>query len=134
MIDSESILQFKEVLPPTCPTLGSADQAWGPIYRLMDSPQPGPDVFKSYAALGMAPTASIVQSGKTCEWAACSLVRDPAKQKKLPRFRETHHWAARLVIPLGAGLSKASKNSNHVDFWCERSFDMHQAVVRVVTV
>jgi hypothetical protein len=118
-----------EDLPPQCPPNDSLDTAWPSIFRLIDSPHPGSNAFKSQAALGEVPPPAV----DDCRWASCSLVFDAKKQKKYPKFKRTHHWAAQLAIPQGAGRSKQT-SSNHVDFWCGNHFDMFGAVVAVVSI
>lgn len=122
-------LTYLEPLPPQCPPNDALDVAWDAVYRLIDSSQPGADAFKSYAALGDPMPLNFTDH---CRWASCSLVLDPGKQKKYAKFKNTHHWAARLKIPQGSGKSK-SKN-NHIDFWCYADFDMHAAVEAVESV
>ena len=119
---------YEEPLPDSCPPDDAADQAWDKVHRLIDSAAPGPDTFKSQAALGL----SVPHGVPECRWASCSLVFDPIKQKKLPKFRDTHNWAAVLHIPKGAGASK--RKGNHVDFWQAQGFSMTDAIVEVIAI
>jgi hypothetical protein len=60
-------------------------------------------------------------------------VFDPVKARKLPRLRDTHHWAAKLKIPNGAGRSKKT-SGNHVDFWKFAEFDMTNSIDEIVEI
>lgn len=123
------LLSWAEPLPPLCPPNDAADVEWELIYRLIDAAVPSANAFASNAALGMTPPEGMDE----CRWSSCSLVFDPKRQKKLPRFKNTHHWAAAVKVPVGAGLSKQS-SKNHVDFWCRAAFNVHTAVQNVVDI
>lgn len=122
-------LTFAEPLPPQCPPNDAVDVELVSVFRLLDSAVPGPDAFKSQNALGLPAPQGI----DLCRWASCSLVLDAKKQKKFPRFKNTHHWAAEITVPVGAGRSKQT-SSNHIDFWCGLNFKIKDAVSTVVSI
>ena len=121
-------MEFLEALPDKCPPSDADDAEWPTLFRLLDTATPGNDAFKSHAALGKGAPEGI----DACRWASCSLVLNAKKMTKYPTLKN-HKWAARLQIPAGAGLSKAS-SPNHVDFWSSSDFDMADAVVEVVEI
>lgn len=121
-------MPFAEELPPMCPPNDAIDAAYPKIYRLLRQKPPTAVNFYSHAKLGKICPEHV----DGCLWASCSLVLDPFKLKKLPRFKK-HHYAAVLHIPKGAGYSKKT-NQNHVEFWCNAEFVMLNSVVDVVDI
>ena len=120
----ETTLDFAEQLPEQCPPADASDVELEEVYRLVRSKNVDIEVFKSHAALGKVPPKGM----DLCRWSSCSLLLD-GKRSKLPALKDCD-WAARLVVPKGAGMSKQKKN--HVDFWCGKHFSLEGAVVEVV--
>lgn len=122
-------MDFLEDLPAGCPPDDAKDCELPEVYRLLTSDQVSSEDFLSQAALGVNPPKGM----DLCRWASCSLVLDAKIQKKLPKFKDTHHFAAMLRVPAGAGKSRKS-GKNHYDFWCANEFDITGSVVEVIGI
>lgn len=120
------LVQFAEPLPPQCPPLEAHEGELRQVFRLLESPHPTEDAFKSHAARGKACPKGV----DPCRWASCSLTLDTEKLRKLPKFKDTHQFAAVLNIPEKSGLAKGG--GPHIDFWRGKHFDIVAAVTRVV--
>ena len=120
-------MRYVDSLPPMCPPSDAVDQALT-LYRLVPHNPAIPANFASYLGGGVECPSHI----DPCRWASCSLVVDPAKQKRLPKFKN-YKWAAHLSIPRGSGKAKKT-SGNHYDFWCYSSFNMISSVVEIVGI
>ncbi len=124
-------MQFAEALPPQCPPNDAEDIPLVAVYRLVQTQQPSPKDFLSHAALGRPHGHGM----SACAWASCSLVLDALVQiKRWPRMRDEYHFAVKLSVPKGAGLSKGKKDSNHINFWPFASFDPISVIKEVITL
>ena len=122
-------MQFAEPLPDQCPPPDAADSGFPPLYRIVTTQNPTEEDFCSSAARGIPAPEGV----DGCRWASCSLVLDAKKQKKLPKFKDTHHYAAKLNLPAGAGKARKT-GRNHFDFWRANTCNILAAIEQVVEI
>lgn len=125
--------EFAEPLPEQCPPANAHPLEDAIVIRLATQPNPAPECFLSYAALGRPIRGDI----DPCRYASCSVyVQDEKGEeqlnaiRRLPRFKKFKH-AFLLKIDPNAGLALVNAATKHVDLWMFKGFDPVSAVVSV---
>jgi hypothetical protein len=115
--------QFREVLPPSCPTSGSANLQPMKLLRLVGPHDLCNADFHSHMALNF-PCPS---PERACEWASCSmfLTSTPAHQLNgLRKFKRLKGKTRVAFIDVNQQTGIAHiKDTKHVDVWMYSSFD-----------
>jgi hypothetical protein len=118
---------FGEALPDQCPPETAEDLALADVYRLVASPEPDEECFKSKLALGIPKPDSY--TGTDCEWASCSLSSSVDALLKIKGLRKRLKYVAKLQIPESAGRHLSEKA--HIHFWRFSAFDITSAIESV---